>query len=768
MKKFYLLLLTLCFATTSFGQVIITELADPNNAATARYVELYNAGAAAQDLTGWELRRWTNGNATPQGSGIDLTAAGIVAPGSFVLVAANATAFQTTYGIPADINGGTGGPADSNGDDQVALFDAADATIDIFGVPGEDGTGTCHEFEDGRAERVATISAPNPVFSEAEWNVWADSAVTGCTSHTNAAQDAPGIFDPGQWIGESNACGVSLGAVTVTCGTNTLGDNNDTVTIEIAYTGSDAGITSVTSTSTGTVGGDNPATVASGVITITGLSEGAAWDIVLNGGDCDGNSTSGMVPADNCDPDPNPCFDISGGLETFESVTVTPNSSMNEWTLTAGTYNMNGFCGGGCQEQIEAWLVFGPLDMTGVSDLSLAFNAVENFGTTDLVVAYTAAYPGCPSDATWTTAQTITMGGATLGARPTSTCVTCELFLGADTATCDTTTAGVDTYTATLAYTGGATTVYAVGASSGVVGGDDPNTVPVGTITVTGVLEGTDVTISIMDQGGICNLQQTITSPSCLATTCTNVGDVIITEIMQNPSINADPAGEFFELYNTTASPVDLQGWVIRDETSATETHTIGSSVIIPANGYVVIANGAALNGGLTPDYTYANDISLGNGTDGIIIECAATIIDQVIWDNGATFPDPSGASMELSLNAFTSVNNDAGSNWATAVSPYGDGDLGTPGAANDNTLSNDEFQVVDFSLYPNPTTTGFVTITNRNSAPISVEVYDLVGKQVISNTITNELNVSSLTSGMYIVKLSQNNTTVTKKLVIK
>ena len=50
MKKNYFLtlLLTLFISGLSFGQVFITELADPNNAgAGARFVEFYNAGDSA-------------------------------------------------------------------------------------------------------------------------------------------------------------------------------------------------------------------------------------------------------------------------------------------------------------------------------------------------------------------------------------------------------------------------------------------------------------------------------------------------------------------------------------------------------------------------------------------------------------------------------------------------------------------------------------------------------------------------------------------------
>ena len=74
MKKNYtlLLLLVLFFSSFSFSQLVITELADPNDNTGARYVEIYNVSANDVALTDWELRRLNNAGANPQGSGIDI------------------------------------------------------------------------------------------------------------------------------------------------------------------------------------------------------------------------------------------------------------------------------------------------------------------------------------------------------------------------------------------------------------------------------------------------------------------------------------------------------------------------------------------------------------------------------------------------------------------------------------------------------------------------------------------------------------------------
>ncbi|WP_052467071.1 T9SS type A sorting domain-containing protein [Psychroserpens damuponensis] len=85
------------------------------------------------------------------------------------------------------------------------------------------------------------------------------------------------------------------------------------------------------------------------------------------------------------------------------------------------------------------------------------------------------------------------------------------------------------------------------------------------------------------------------------------------------------------------------------------------------------------------------------------------------------------------------------------------------------SSLSVEDVENNTFSMYPNPTSTGYVNILATNDNAISVSVYDILGKQVINQTLSNNrVDVSALNTGLYIVKISQNGASVTKKLVIK
>lgn len=179
-----------CGGTTT-NAIFFSELADPNNNANARFIELYNSGTDPIDLTGWTIRRYTN-DATSSTSSIDLSGKTIAGTSTFV-IAKNAAELSSIYGVTADMES-TSAAADSNGDDQLELVDPSGTVIDIFGVIGEDGSGTNHEFEDGRAYRKASVTQGNPTYTFAEWDIWND---TGDAGTTNAPQDAPGAFTPG-------------------------------------------------------------------------------------------------------------------------------------------------------------------------------------------------------------------------------------------------------------------------------------------------------------------------------------------------------------------------------------------------------------------------------------------------------------------------------------------------------------------------------------------------------------------------------------------
>jgi len=87
--------------------------------------------------------------------------------------------------------------------------------------------------------------------------------------------------------------------------------------------------------------------------------------------------------------------------------------------------------------------------------------------------------------------------------------------------------------------------------------------------------------------------------------------------------------------------------------------------------------------------------------------------------------------------------------------------------SVNDNTLAK------TFSMFPNPLNKdGFLNIRNNSQTPItSVEVYDIVGKKIFTETAnTNKIHFDNSTpSGVYFVKIiDAKNNSVTKKVMLQ
>ncbi|AOW17483.1 hypothetical protein LPB03_08395 [Polaribacter vadi] len=353
----------------------------------------------------------------------------------------------------------------------------------------------------------------------------------------------------------------------------------------------------------------------------------------------------------------------------------------------------------------------------------------------------------------------------------------CSIEIGSILTTCNTETTSSDTYDISIPFTGGNTSTYVLTADSGTIGGDDPSTTASGTITISNVTEATDVVFTLIGDvaNSTCNLSRNISSPTCLpAPTCPEIGDLIITEIMQNPNAVGDEFGEYFEVYNTTGAPIDMQGWMIKSLTVSSKDHVIENSLIVPANGYVTLGidSNIATNGGVIVDYQYGSNFFLGNSSDSVALDCGSSIIDAVSWDNGATFPDPTGKSMELAVSKYSATDNDNGANWGEATQEIiKDGDLGTPGAANTFTLSIVKNQIEGFAIYPNPVTNNTFTITTNSTDKKEVKMFNVLGKQVFATSFSDTkstIDIPAISAGLYILKVTEGTRTATSKLVIK
>ena len=74
-------------------------------------------------------------------------------------------------------------------------------------------------------------------------------------------------------------------------------------------------------------------------------------------------------------------------------------------------------------------------------------------------------------------------------------------------------------------------------------------------------------------------------------------------------------------------------------------------------------------------------------------------------------------------------------------------------------------------SIYPNPVNNQrtFINIASKLSLIKNIEVFDVLGKRVFTTVLSGkELNISNLRKGVYILRITENNISEPRKLVIK
>jgi hypothetical protein len=159
-------------------------------------------------------------------------------------------------------------------------------------------------------------------------------------------------------------------------------------------------------------------------------------------------------------------------------------------------------------------------------------------------------------------------------------------------------------------------------------------------------------------------------------------GDLVITEIMNNPAAVTDDKGEWFEILNASvpAKCIDLKGLLINSLNDA--GHTVGANVIVPVDGYAVLGRSTTGNGNVPVDYGYGPAIALGNGDDSLSLLAAGKTIDATSYKSAVL--NPNGASRSLDPGFFSASKNDDDTNWCAATTTIpGSTDKGTPGAKN-------------------------------------------------------------------------------------
>ena len=356
----------------------------------------------------------------------------------------------------------------------------------------------------------------------------------------------------------------------------------------------------------------------------------------------------------------------------------------------------------------------------------------------------------------------------------------CEASLGSATTNCDAITTGTDTYSVTLAFSGAGTTTFVVTSTTGTVSGDDPSTNVTGNITVSGISEGTDVTITMDDtaNGGLCTLTKEVTSPVCEPTGSV---DIELIGVMDFTVSTGGSTGKAHHLV-ATADNVQLSDYGLGSANNGGgtdgEEFSLPAGIVNNGDNILVVRDAAAIEAYFTTAGYNLFDLVIvdtggdavdGNGNDAIELYKNGSVVE--------TFGDitDSGAADWNYLDSWA-YKTTLGAAWPTGWS-YGGADC-TDGSTTIfdsscvypflESLSTKAFSKAELSIYPNPVNNGLVTIKSPLAGVKNIALFDAIGRNVLKTELTSEaLDVSELGAGLYLLKVTIGDRSATHKLII-
>ena len=86
-----------------------------------------------------------------------------------------------------------------------------------------------------------------------------------------------------------------------------------------------------------------------------------------------------------------------------------------------------------------------------------------------------------------------------------------------------------------------------------------------------------------------------------------------------------------------------------------------------------------------------------------------------------------------------------------------------------EGTLSTNDNQLLEMRVFPNPVDANYISILSPILGDKGIEIYTLTGKKVLQTTISNSiLNIESLTTGFYMIKVTIDGMSKISKLVVR
>ena len=207
-------------------------------------------------------------------------------------------------------------------------------------------------------------------------------------------------------------------------------------------------------------------------------------------------------------------------------------------------------------------------------------------------------------------------------------------------------------------------------------------------------------------------------------------------------------------------------------------------SVAVSAGTYIYVASEVdqfTAFFGFAPTYNAGSVMSI-NGDDAIELFENGSVSDTF----GDINTDGNGEAWEY-LDGWAYRNDDTGpegatftsTNWTYSGANALDGESDnasatTPfptGTYSNTTASTSNNTITGFNAYPNPVKGNSLTVTTSSTEAKTVNIFNVLGRKVFSqrfSSMNKIMDISGISSGVYIMKVSEGNNIATKKLIIE
>jgi len=263
-----------------------------------------------------------------------------------------------------------------------------------------------------------------------------------------------------------------------------------------------------------------------------------------------------------------------------------------------------------------------------------------------------------------------------------------------------------------------------------------------------------------------------------------NTNSLVITGVFDAPLTGGTPKG--IELYVINDID-DLSSFGVGSANNGGGTdgqEFTFPSVAVSAGTYIYVASEVdqfTAFFGFAPTYNAGSVMSI-NGDDAIELFENGSVSDTF----GDINTDGNGEAWEY-LDGWAYRNDNTGpegttftsTNWTYSGANALDGESDnasatTPfpiGTYSNTTASTSNNTITGFNAYPNPVKGNSLTVTTSSTEAKTVNIFNVLGRKVFSqrfSSMNKTMDISGISSGVYIMKVSEGNNIATKKLIIE